>query len=945
MASWEIWQSYNLSRHQKPVTGEFDPTSEVYVTFDFTRYNYRAYKTSGGSGAAGVVTVARTDGSGNPTIYLDLPPTPTSILREYGSTLKFYNRSVVDTSSFTIERLQLNQNPTLTLTTTNNVILSAGNNLTLSGNVSDADGNSVTVSATIDGKTRSAIVNGSGTWTLQWSGSELAEGTYTGVVITADDGQGGTASVTYTGTILVDKTLPSISITGVTDGQTYQSATITYSATDAGGSNLASVSATLNGAAFASGTTIATGGDYALVVTAEDNAGNTATQTVSFRVNKVPNVTLTTPDSGEVLSQNKTYRISGQATDGDSSNTVSVKYTLNNGTVQTLVTAPSDGITPITFDKTLTFKDGRFYDGANPITPVLPEGTTYTLKVWAEDNVGAKSAEVARTFTTVPNYRPTLTATFTASATDLIPIDTHTISGTVTDADNEDVTVYAAINDGDWQEVFTGTGVWSYTYEVRQLSTGANTVKIKAVDVRGGVTEKHFRVTKTVHATPLDFADVRYKVIPKDGVTNGATLFVYADNTTDISAELSVVGQSDIESYVQMDKNSDAYDADTTEFVFRKEGMQANDNITLKLSMTGTGGTDELLGSYNAVTVTYNEYGVEWDKATDTVTRIGLAQGQSRSFFDNVLPWSGIRRCNMNDNGVVTAYYGDPAYKDDGTNGQVMVEIPQFWYRFTTTGDKRKFSIFDGPAPGAQPAFVANRDGVAKPQTKGYIGAFEGSVSGGVLRSVAGVLPTVNLALGQARAAAQARGAGWKVNPFGYLTAVQMLMLVEYATFDLAGAIGQGIINDTAAHVTGETTTLGNTTGTVGQSISYRGIENMWGNVQEWIEGLVTGVNEIKVGTDGFNDTGAGYTTYAKTFANAAGYISDVWGDAELGFIGREFAGSNVSKLRDYGSLQTDKAAVYGAHFEGSVDSGAFGLRLNYGSTYKDGHIGARLAY
>ena len=38
----------------------------------------------------------------------------------------------------------------------------------------------------------------------------------------------------------------------------------------------------------------------------------------------------------------------------------------------------------------------------------------------------------------------------------------------------------------------------------------------------------------------------------------------------------------------------------------------------------------------------------------------------------NISKW---RRCNVLDNGTVSAYYGDINYKEDGSNGQVMVEI------------------------------------------------------------------------------------------------------------------------------------------------------------------------------------------------------------------------------------------------------------------------------
>jgi hypothetical protein len=35
--------------------------------------------------------------------------------------------------------------------------------------------------------------------------------------------------------------------------------------------------------------------------------------------------------------------------------------------------------------------------------------------------------------------------------------------------------------------------------------------------------------------------------------------------------------------------------------------------------------------------------------------------------------YGGRMRCNVTDNGTITAFYGDSNYKEDGSNGQVMV--------------------------------------------------------------------------------------------------------------------------------------------------------------------------------------------------------------------------------------------------------------------------------
>ena len=122
-----------------------------------------------------------------------------------------------------------------------------------------------------------------------------AEGTYT-LVVTATDQAGNTA--TQSRTFVIDKTLPVITVAGVVDGENRNTdATITYQATDAA---LASATATLNGASFTSGTTVPTEGAYTLVVTATDQAGNTATESRSFVIDKTaPAITIAGVTDGE----------------------------------------------------------------------------------------------------------------------------------------------------------------------------------------------------------------------------------------------------------------------------------------------------------------------------------------------------------------------------------------------------------------------------------------------------------------------------------------------------------------------------------------------------------------------------------------------------------------------------------------------------------------------
>jgi len=77
-------------------------------------------------------------------------------------------------------------------------------------------------------------------------------------------------------------------------------------------------------------------------------------------------------------------------------------------------------------------------------------------------------------------------------------------------------------------------------------------------------------------------------------------------------------------------------------------------------------------------------YGLEFDfdAGYNVGKRLCAAKGLYSDDFDNISPWKDMKRCILADDGTVVAYYGDAGYIEDGTAGQVMVEIPKFYYRF-----------------------------------------------------------------------------------------------------------------------------------------------------------------------------------------------------------------------------------------------------------------------
>jgi hypothetical protein len=159
--------------------------------------------------------------------------------------------------------------------------------------------------------------------------------------------------------------------------------------------------------------------------------------------------------------------------------------------------------------------------------------------------------------------------------------------------------------------------------------------------------------------------------------------------------------------------------------------------------------------------------------------------------FELLEPWSKCRLCNLSDAGVVNAYQGDVGFFLDGTNGQVMVEVPKFWHRVEKQTDAWEWVVSPIAQPGfaPHPAFITN--GIERSRI--YVSAYLGAEVSAKLVSVTGVLPQYEKTRAQFRTLGRARGAGWGIMDFTSYSALQLLLLVMTANFDAQTVVGKGI--------------------------------------------------------------------------------------------------------------------------------------------------------
>ena len=301
--------------------------------------------------------------------------------------------------------------------------------------------------------------------------------------------------------------------------------------------------------------------------------------------------------------------------------------------------------------------------------------------------------------------------------------------------------------------------------------------------------------------------------------------------------------------------------------------------------ISGTTTEEQIINALIAAGIdlsTNNEIGLDIDYQNKVFSRLqkasNLTMGQD---FDKFVMYGGRKRCNVSDNGTITAFYGDSNYREDGSNGQVMVYQPKFYYQRTPlklndkTVRRETLTISSTKKPGFKlhPLFDAGND---EEYEYVLLSAYEGTIDNNILSSITGAQPVSNVTIADAEMYARARGEGWHIMNMAAVSANQMLEIVEFGQMNGQNALEAGITNlnytsnKNCSAIIGSTSVLGNSSGhattTISnnngveltnteagkRAISYRGMENPWGNIWNMIGG-------INIKGDGYSQGGAPY--------------------------------------------------------------------------------------
>lgn len=288
-------------------------------------------------------------------------------------------------------------------------------------------------------------------------------------------------------------------------------------------------------------------------------------------------------------------------------------------------------------------------------------------------------------------------------------------------------------------------------------------------------------------------------------------------------------------------------------------------------------------------------YGIEIDEsaASPDVTRIG----SNMNLHCSLPVQSMMRACLLNDDGTVN-YYLDPAdwtkkvsgaaSNLDGTDGQVMIEIPTFYRKVDNPSSgiyQHKISLYPVPGftkidkfyVGAYKAAL-KRDTLKLSSVQNLTATYRGGNNNAAYDAANNTFlgkPATSISLINFRTYARNRGSNkWNVLPWRQAMIVYNLFMIEYATMNSQKAVNvnltaagykQGGLGNGTTQVDGtewaifngynpvipcgQSNSLNSGSGEVSYSIPgfgtsanqkvcrYRGMENLFGDIWEWCDG------------------------------------------------------------------------------------------------------------
>ena len=317
------------------------------------------------------------------------------------------------------------------------------------------------------------------------------------------------------------------------------------------------------------------------------------------------------------------------------------------------------------------------------------------------------------------------------------------------------------------------------------------------------------------------------------------------------------------------------------------------------------------------------------------VTEIGIGNQIVRNDFDNLPIYKEMKR--------VTDDYGN-----------VFIRIPKFYIRKTSTAGKLSIQVSKTQIPGSYlPKTFWDFD---KNKELPYVdvGAYLASLNGTRLESKSGVQPFTSTNISNIRQYARNNGAGYQQLDIHTVDMLQSLFYVEFATLN-SQSIHPGFTSYTETLPTGGTDDVVASSGAIAlhpwNQFKYRGIEDLWGNVWQFVDGVNIIDNQAWVcenaeqyASDVFASP---YVSLSYKNSDSNGYVREMGFDPNQPYAQfptvTDGASASTYYSDNYSQEPGQRIALFGGGWSSGVNAGVSYWDLIYASSASDSAFGGRL--
>lgn len=312
---------------------------------------------------------------------------------------------------------------------------------------------------------------------------------------------------------------------------------------------------------------------------------------------------------------------------------------------------------------------------------------------------------------------------------------------------------------------------------------------------------------------------------------------------------------------------------------------------------------------------------------------------------------NGVAICYLDENNSNLYHDGVTEAKLDGTQGEFMVDLPEFYFKGVTNGNIYTYSIWQNNIKGTHKS------------RRVLLGAVEATSVDNVLHSrVTGNQSTGNLTSVVFHQQANALGAGFDIVDYEAHCKVAWMQYAKYGNLNSQAIIGAGA--DSNTRIIGTTASLGNNDGADSTNTTIFGLENWWGDKWEWMGGFYEWNNASKGEVyvfDGFlnsasitgNPLTMGLVSSASEYrklnytvtSDQNGYISKMLLGEYGDLLPIEFNGSSSTFWADSGWVSLGSFAARRSFHDAGDAGGATVLTLRFDPSYVYEDAGSRLLY